>query len=118
VLVGVDESPHGDPFLAPSTQGIAVTPGPGIVPQIELPILPRGEVEGLLLSSSTAAQPSAALELVKHRGAAAAEPASEYGGLFLLERDPYGDYSMSAQEDAARECGANVQCRGAALFVR
>ncbi|MEQ8773002.1 MAG: carboxypeptidase regulatory-like domain-containing protein, partial [Erythrobacter sp.] len=49
VLVGVDESTLGDPFLAPAVKGIVITPRPGVMAEIAIPISPSGEVEGLLL---------------------------------------------------------------------
>ena len=101
VLVGIDESSLDDPFLAPSSKGIVLTPRPGIVAQIELPISPTGEVEGSILSPSGVNQPGVRIELVDNRGAVAAETISEFDGFFLFQRVPYGQYRLRITEDSA-----------------
>lgn len=103
VLVGVDETTLGDPFLAPSTKGIVITPRPGVVQQIELPMSPTGEIEGLLLNPSGVEQPGAKLELLDRRGGVVAETISEFDGFFLFQKVPYGDYTLRVAEDAARK---------------
>ena len=101
VLVGIDESSLDDPFLAPTSKGIVITPRPGVVAQIELPISPTGEVEGSLLSSSGVEQPGVKLELIDRRGAIVAETISEFDGFFLFQRVPYGEYRLRVAQDAA-----------------
>ncbi len=103
VLVGVDESTLGDPFLAPSTKGIVITPRPGVIQQIELPMSPTGEIEGLLLNPSGVEQPGVKLQLLDRRGSVVAETISEFDGFFLLQKVPYGDYTLRIAEDAARK---------------
>lgn len=103
VLVGVDETTLGDPFLAPSTKGIVITPRPGVIAQIELPMSPTGEIEGLLLNPSGIEQPGVKLELLDARGAVVADTISEFDGFFLLQKVPYGEYRLRVAEDAARK---------------
>ena len=103
VLVGVDESTLADPFLAPSNTGIVITPRPGVIHQIELPISPTGEIEGLLLNPSGVEQPGVKIELLDRRGAVVADTISEFDGFFLLQKVPYGEYSLRIAEDAARK---------------
>lgn len=103
VLVGVDETTLGDPFLAPSTKGVVITPRPGVIAQIELPMSPTGEIEGLLLNPSGVKQPGVRLELLDSRGAVVAETISEFDGFFLLQTVPYGQYNLRIAEDAARK---------------
>ena len=103
VLVGIDETSLDDPFLAPATKGIVITPRPGIVAQIEIPISATGEVEGSLLTPSGVEQPGVRLELVDQRGAIVAEAISEFDGFFLFQRVPYGQYRLRVAEDAARQ---------------
>ncbi|MDJ0644211.1 MAG: carboxypeptidase-like regulatory domain-containing protein, partial [Erythrobacter sp.] len=103
VLVGVDETTLGDPFLAPSTKGIVITPRPGVIAQIELPMSPTGEIEGLLLNPSGLEQPGVKLELLDKRGAVVADTISEFDGFFLLQKVPYGEYSLRIAQDAARK---------------
>lgn len=118
VLVGVDEASLGDPFLAPAVKGVVVTPRPGVTAQIELPISPSGEVEGLLLSSSGVEQPGVRLELVDRQGLVVAETISEFDGFFLLERVPYGEYRLRVARDAARQLGVGEELRGALVVNR
>ena len=101
VLVGIDESSLEDPFLAPSSKGIVLTPRPGIVAQIELPISPTGEVEGSILNTSGVNQPGVRIELVDNRGAVAAQTISEFDGFFLFQRVPYGQYRLRVAEETA-----------------
>ncbi|QUL37288.1 collagen binding domain-containing protein [Erythrobacter sp. JK5] len=101
VLVGVDESSLGDPFLAPAVKGIVLTPRPGVVAQIELPVSPTGEVEGMLLNPAGVEQPGVALELVDLRGNLVATTISEFDGFFLLQKVPYGEYRLRVAEAAA-----------------
>ena len=101
VLVGIDESSLEDPFLAPASKGIVLTPRPGVIAQIELPISPTGEVEGSLLSTSGVQQPGIRLELVDNRGAVQAHTITEFDGFFLFQRVPYGEYRLRVGEDSA-----------------
>ncbi len=101
VLVGIDESSLEDPFLAPSSKGIVLTPRPGIVAQIELPISPTGEVEGSIVNTSGVNQPGVRIELVDSRGAVAAQTLSEFDGFFLFQRVPYGQYRLRIAEESA-----------------
>ncbi len=102
ILVGVDESSLGDPYLAPATKGIVVIPRPGVATVIELPISPSGEVEGVLQSPSGADLPGVVLELLDMRGALVAATMSEFDGFFLFERVPYGRYRLRVAADSAR----------------
>ena len=101
VLVGIDESSLEDPFLAPASKGIVITPRPGVVSQLELAISPTGEVEGSLRNVSGVEQSGVRLELVDNRGAIAAETISEFDGFFLFQRVPYGEYRLRVAEAAA-----------------
>lgn len=102
ILVGVDESSLGDPYLAPSTKGIVVVPRPGVATIIELPISPSGEVEGTLQSPAGADLPGVVLELIDMRGATVAATMSEFDGFFLFERVPYGKYRLRVAAESAR----------------
>ncbi len=101
VLVGIDESSLDDPFLAPSTKGVVLTPRPGVVAQIELAISPTGEIEGSILNPSGVQQPGVRLQLVNNLGAVSAETISEFDGFFLFQRVPYGQYRLRVAEEAA-----------------
>lgn len=109
ILIGVDESSLGDPYLAPSSKGIVVIPRPGVATVIELPISPSGEVEGSLQSPSGADLPGVVLELINARGALVASTMSEFDGFFLFERIPYGRYSLRVAVDAARALSVSTR---------
>ena len=102
ILVGVDESSLGDPYLAAATKGVVVVPRPGVATIIELPISPSGEVEGTLQSPAGADLPGVVLELIDARGAMVAATISEFDGFFLFERVPYGKYRLRVAKDSAR----------------
>lgn len=101
VLVGIDESTLDDPFLAPASKGIVVTPRPGVIAELELAISPTGEVEGTLINPAGVEQPGVKLELVDKNGNVAAEAISEFDGFFLFQRVPYGEYRLRVSENAA-----------------
>ncbi len=109
VMVGVDESSLGDPYLAPSTKGIVVVPRPGVATVIELPVSPSGEVEGVVHSLAGVEAPGVALELIDVRGAIVATTVSEFDGFFLFDRVPYGRYRLRVAADAARALGVRSQ---------
>lgn len=107
VLVGIDESSLEDPFLAPATKGIVLTPRPGVIAQIELAIAPTGEIEGSVLNPSGVEQPGVKLELVDNRGTVVAEALSEFDGFFLFQRVPYGEYRLRVAQSAAGTLGVS-----------
>ncbi len=101
VVVGIDEASLDDPFLAPGSAGIVVTPRPGVAAEIELAVTPTGEVEGVLHSVSDVPRGGVRLELVNAKGVVTARAASEFDGFFLFDRVPYGSYSLQiVSEDA------------------
>ncbi|NQX94757.1 MAG: carboxypeptidase regulatory-like domain-containing protein [Erythrobacter sp.] len=112
VLVGVDESSLGDPFLAPAIKGVVVTPRPGIMVELELPIAPSGEVDGMLLSPSGTEQPGVKLELIRSDGTVQASTVSEFDGFFLFERVPYGRYQIRVSEQAAKTLSVQTALPG------
>jgi hypothetical protein len=103
VLVGVDESTLNDPYLAPRTRGVVVTPRPGVFADVDFPISPAGEVEGELLSPEGASLAGVSLELIDEAGGVAATAFSEFDGFFLFERVPYGRYRLRVAADDSRQ---------------
>lgn len=116
VLVGIDESTLADPFLAPSSPGIVVTPRPGVAAKIELAITPSGEVEGVLLGLNGTELGGVGLELVDRSGRVAASAVSEFDGFFLFQRVPYGEYRLRVAEDSAQALAVR-QALGEPLIV-
>ena len=112
VLVGIDESTLADPFLAPAGKGVVITPRPGVMAQIQLPIAPTGEIEGMLLGADGAQKPGVPLELVDASGRVAAETVSEFDGFFLFQRVPYGEYRLRISDRAAEKIGVEAFLAG------
>ncbi len=47
-LISVDATTLVDPLLKPAVPGVVVVPRPGVMAAVELPLLPTGEIEGML----------------------------------------------------------------------
>ncbi len=94
VLIGIDGSSLPDPFVQPSTQGLVVTPRPGIAVTIELPLSSAGEIDGTLVRAGGGKLEGVDLELIDVEGRVAKKTRSEYDGFFLFEGVPYGRYTV------------------------
>lgn len=105
VLVGIDEASLGDPYLSPAVKGIVIVPRPGVSANIELAIAPSGEVEGVLLGLNGLEQVGVKLELINALGGVTSSAISEFDGFFLLERVPYGEYTLRVGQAAASKLG-------------
>ncbi|MEE4153280.1 MAG: carboxypeptidase-like regulatory domain-containing protein [Erythrobacter sp.] len=119
VLVGVDESSLADPFLAPAGKGIVITPRPGVMAELKLPVTPTGEVEGMLVGANGIDMPGVVLQLVDQRGNEVARTISEFDGFFLFERIPYGRYRLVVEPGVARKLSINPDLigKGAAIEI-
>lgn len=104
-LISIDTASIEDPYLQPASSGIVVTPRPGTMAQIDLPLLRAGEVEGMLklVRTGGATMPFGGvdLELVGATGKAIASTRSEYDGFFLFTGVPYGRYEVRIGAAAA-----------------
>lgn len=101
VLVGIDGGSLPDPYLQPSTEGVVVTPRPGVPSRIELPLVAAGEVDGTLVRSGGVGVGGVTLELVSKNGRVAQSTLTEFDGFFLFERVPYGEYRVQIATEAA-----------------
>ena len=106
VLVGIDESTLPDPFLIPVKKGIVITPRAGVAAKLEIAVAPTGEIEGELHGLEDTPSAGVEIELVDGSGKVAASTLSEYDGYFLLDKVPYGTYSLKVSAGAARALGA------------
>lgn len=101
VALAIDTSSLEDPFLVPASQGVVVTPRPGIAARVEIPLVPTGEVEAALLDGNGDPLAGVLLELVDTRGAAMAQARSEFDGFVLFEKVPYGVYRVAVAAESA-----------------
>jgi hypothetical protein len=107
IALAIDTGSLDDPFLLPASQGIVVTPRPGIAARVEIPLVPTGEVEAALLDGNGDPLEGVLLELIDARGAVTASSRSEFDGFVLFEKVPYGAYRVRvAAESAAALAGA------------
>ena len=65
-----------------------------------------GEIEGELHGLEDTPSAGVEIELVDGSGKVAASTLSEYDGYFLLDKVPYGTYSLKVSAGAARALGA------------
>jgi hypothetical protein len=94
VMIGIDADSLPDPYVQPALPGVVVTPRPGVVTQVALPLVAAGDVDGKLVRSSGTAIEGLALELVDAEGRVRAATLSEFDGYFLFERIAYGRYMV------------------------
>ena len=118
VALAIDTGSLDDVFLQPASQGVVVTPRPGIAARIDMPLVPTGEVEGTLLDANGDAIAGVGLELVDARGAVAARARSEFDGFFLFESVPYGSYRLRASAESASALGIAAGVLGSVTVDR
>ncbi len=94
ILIGVDTGSLSDPLLQPAHMGIVVTPRPGVITRIQIPLVPAGEVEGLLVHTGGRTLQGIDLKLVDASGQTRATTRSDYDGYFLFEGVLYGEYQL------------------------
>jgi hypothetical protein len=102
ILIGVDSGSLPDPLLQPAQIGVVVVPRPGMVTQIALPLVPAGEVEGMLMRDAGRSLQGIDLELVNGEGLVRATTRSDYDGYFLFEGVPYGTYQLRVKALSAQ----------------
>jgi Carboxypeptidase regulatory-like domain len=101
VLIGIDAGSIPDPLVQPSTPGIVVTPRPGVIAIVELPLVGAGEVDGTLVRSGGTGLEGIELELVTASGQVVRRTLSDFDGYFLFESVPYGKYKLRVGKTAA-----------------
>jgi hypothetical protein len=99
--VGVDTSSLADPMLAPQKAVQVVVPRPGLVAQVDIPLVGAGDVEGALVKSGGVGFEGVDLELVDSTGKVVATERSDYDGFFLFDRVAYGAYTLQLSEASA-----------------
>ncbi len=101
VLVGIDAGSLPDPLLQPATPGLVVTPRPGVIAVIELPLVSAGEVDGTLVRAGGNPIEGVDIELVSALGIITAKTRSDFDGFFIFESVPYGTYSLRIAKPSA-----------------
>ena len=94
VLIGVDASSLPDPMIQPSLPGMVITPRPGTIAVIELPLVGTGDIDGTLVRQGGGTLEGIDLELVDAGDHVIARTRSDYDGFFLFETVPYGKYAV------------------------
>ncbi len=115
ILIGVDGSSLPDPLVQPATQGMVVTPRPGVAVSIRLPLVSAGEVDGTLVRGGGGAIEGVDLELIDVEGRVAGRTRSEFDGFFLFEGIPYGRYSVRVAKLSAEAARLDSALGGVAV---
>ena len=93
-------------------------PRPGIAATVEIPLVPTGEVEALLIDGNGDPLEGVLLELVDARGAAIARARSEFDGFALFEKVPYGAYAVRVAAESAKALAGAPASLGQARLDR
>ena len=101
VLIGIDAASLPDPMVQPSLPGLVITPRPGVVATLDLPLVGAGDVDGTLMRAGGGSIEGVDLELVDEQDRLVAKTRTEFDGFFLFERVPYGRYSVRISQLAA-----------------
>ena len=93
-LIGIDGLSLPDPLVQPSLPGKVVTPRPGVVSLVELPLVATGDIDGTLVRAGGGRLEGIDLELVDVENRVLARTRTDFDGFFLFENVPYGRYSL------------------------
>lgn len=105
VAVGVDSSSLKDPTLVPARAAQLVTPRPGVIARVEIPLVGGGSIEGAVLKDGGGGFEGLDLELVDSQGKVVATTRSDFDGFFLFDRVAYGRYRVRLTEESAAVAG-------------
>ncbi len=94
VLIGVDASSLPDPMVQPSLPGMVITPRPGVVAVIELPLVGAGDIDGTLVRAAGGTIEGVDLELLDAERRVVARTRTDFDGFFLFDRVAYGRYTV------------------------
>ncbi len=101
LLIGIDSGSLPDPMVQPSLPGVVVTPRPGVVAVVELPLVGAGDIDGTLVRLGGGSIEGVDLELLDVERRVVARTRTDFDGFFLFERVPYGRYSVRIAQLAA-----------------
>ncbi|MDO9368878.1 MAG: carboxypeptidase regulatory-like domain-containing protein [Sphingopyxis sp.] len=101
VLIGIDAGSLPDPYVQPALPGVVVSPRPGVVTRVALPMTAAGEIEGTIRRDGGNPIEGLGLELVDAEGRVRATTLTEFDGYFLFEGVAYGRYTVRAGKASA-----------------
>ncbi|UVO55172.1 carboxypeptidase-like regulatory domain-containing protein [Sphingomonas sp. SUN039] len=101
VLIGIDSGSLPDPMVQPSLPGMVVTPRPGVVAVVELPLVGAGDIDGTLVRAGGGSIEGVDLELLDIERRVVAKTRTDFDGFFLFERVAYGRYTVRIAQLAA-----------------
>jgi hypothetical protein len=116
ILIGIDASSLSDPFVQPATNGIVVTPRPGIPTIIELPLVSAGEISGSLQREGGKYLRGVDIDLLDRNDRVVKSTRTEYDGFFLFEFVPYGNYRLRVAALSANIVGVTAELPGIAAL--
>jgi len=102
VMIGIDAGSLPNPYVQPALPGVVVTPRPGVVIRVALPLVAAGDVDGTLVRGAGTPIEGIALELVDVQGRVRATTLSEFDGYFLFEGVAYGRYNVRIVRASAK----------------
>ena len=94
VLIGIDAGSLPDPYVQPALPGVVVSPRPGVVTRVALPMTAAGEIEGTIRRDGGNPVEGLGLELIDVEGRVRATTLTEFDGYFLFEGVAYGRYTV------------------------
>jgi hypothetical protein len=116
VMIGIDAGSLPDPYVQPALPGVVVTPRPGVVTRVLLPMAAAGEIEGSLRRDGGNPVEGLSVELVDDEGRVRATTLTEFDGYFLFEGVAYGRYTVRPGKASAAALRLDAQfVIGAAL---
>jgi hypothetical protein len=111
--VALDPTGIPDASLSPGSVGTAVLPRPGVVAQVDLPVVAKAGLEGRAILRTGMAErplPNVTVQVVsmvgQDAGTVVVEVTTEYDGAFALASIPVGDYVVRIEPEQARQIGA------------
>lgn len=95
--ITLDQASLIDPFWIPSTEGFLMTPRPGAVAKIAVPVISTGEIDGTVFrawSEGTSEAAGVIVELLDEDGEVVRELKTAYDGFFLFDFVRPGRYTL------------------------
>lgn len=108
VPVTVNPSSLDNPFLVAGDSNVRAIARPGTPMQLDFPLKPAADVEGIVILEQNGAQQPAAnvlVEAVDKEGRVVRSAKTAFDGIYLMELLPIGEYELRVSEDQADRLG-------------